>query len=89
MLKKEGEFLWPEAYHWDAETIVAEQAADGFNMNLIKYSLKVKKAREKHLKVFKQYTVPLWNWTGDMVLLKFREGGRNGRERTRDTTMDG
>lgn len=54
VLKQEGEFLWPEPYVWDDETIAAEQAASGFSMNLITYSLKVKKAWRHHLKVFKQ-----------------------------------
>ncbi len=54
VLKTEGEYLLPEPYLWQDETIAAEQASTGFSMNLIKYSFNVKKAWKRHLKVFKE-----------------------------------
>ncbi len=54
VLKAEGEFLLPEPYLWQDETVAAEQASAGFSMNLIKYSFNVKKAWKRHLKVFKE-----------------------------------
>ena len=54
VLQTEGEYLLPEPYIWQDETIAAEQASTGFSMNLIKYSFNVKKAWKRHLKVFKE-----------------------------------
>ena len=46
--------LLPEAYSWADETVVAEDAANGFHLNLLKYVFKIKKVWAEHLKVFRQ-----------------------------------
>ncbi len=51
-LKEAGESLLPEPYLWEDETLAAEQASDRFKLNLIKYTLRVKEAWRKHIKVF-------------------------------------
>ncbi len=54
LLKEAGENLLPEPDAWADETVVAENASAGFQLNLLKYAFKIRKVWAQHLEVFKR-----------------------------------
>jgi len=56
LLKDAGENLLPEADTYANDNIAAENAAQGFQANLLKYLLKARKAWAHNVEIFKQIT---------------------------------
>lgn len=54
VLKEAGENLLPEPDLWADETVIAENAARGFHLGLMKYAFKIRKVWAQHLEVFKR-----------------------------------
>ncbi len=54
VLKEAGEKLLPEPDVWADETVVAEDAAKGFHLGLMKYAFNIRKVWAQHLEVFKK-----------------------------------
>lgn len=54
VLKEAGENLLPEPDVWADETVVAENAARGFHLGLMKYAFEIRKVWAQHLEVFKR-----------------------------------
>lgn len=54
LLKDAEEKLLPEPDLWADETTIAENAATGFQLNLLKYAFKIRKVWARHLEVFKR-----------------------------------
>lgn len=54
VIREAGEQLLEEPYVWADETVVAENAARGFRLNLLKYAFKIRKVWAEDLEVFRQ-----------------------------------
>jgi len=54
VLKEAGENLLPEPDVWADETVIAEKAARGFHLGLMKYAFNIRKVWAQHLEVFKR-----------------------------------
>ncbi|MBD3369438.1 hypothetical protein GF402_03635 [Candidatus Fermentibacteria bacterium] len=53
-IQEAGERLLPERFSWADETAVAENAADGFRLKVLKYVFNIRKVWAAHLDVFRQ-----------------------------------
>lgn len=53
-IREARERLLPEPYSWADETVVAENAARGFHLSLLKYAFKIREVWAEHLRVFRQ-----------------------------------
>ncbi|MFH0777499.1 MAG: glycosyltransferase [Candidatus Eisenbacteria bacterium] len=53
-IEEAGEQLLAGPYSWADETVVAERAATGFHLNLLKYAFNIRRVWAEHLRVFKQ-----------------------------------
>ena len=54
VLMENRENFLPEPYIWADETIIAENAARGFHLGLMKYAFDIRKAWAQHIEVFKR-----------------------------------
>lgn len=54
LIKEAGETLLPGSHTWVDETVVAEEASDGYRLNLLKYAFRIKKVWADHLQTFRR-----------------------------------